>query len=297
MNRTSLLYISIICFLLGTTAALAGNVPDKKLKASKADKETEDLTPQYSDEYLDSVKIDKVFVLNDYTSVAFESGVNFNQMRFNPPYVQGWRFVPEYYELSYIRYGKLFGYMPYFGLKLSLVYGHEGYVFKENEETGYIASIYKATECDYKYVEVPIMSHFHADTRHFKVTADVGPYAGYRLSIDRIGEYVDEDMKHTFTEFDRRFDYGLKGGVGMALVFSPIEVFINGKVRYSLNPLFEPDYLSQYYYKYAYPFDVMVTAGVQFQITKRTGKTKTMLRKEAKQTVYDKYHQTPGQSR
>ena len=44
--------------------------------------------------------------------------------------------------------------------------------------------------------------------------------------------------------------------------------------------------MSKYYYRFAYPFDFMVTAGLYFQLTKRTGKGKTQLRKEAYDAVY-----------
>ena len=112
------------------------------------------------------------------------------------------------------------------------------------------------------------------------------PYAAKKLSINRIGDYVDEEIRHSFLESDRQLDYGVRAAAGFALVFDPVELHITAKVRYSFQTLYDPDYLSPYYYRYAYPLDVMVTAGLHFQITKKTGKTKPMLRKEAYNSVF-----------
>lgn len=285
MMKTYSIYFSIFIVLASAISleAQEKTVPKRKLKAKDIQERIE---LPYTNEFLDTVSVDKVFVLNDYTLIGFESGVSFNRMRFNPAYSQSIRFTPEYYELSVTRYGKMFGYMPYFGLKFGLVYGHEAYKFKENKETGYTAHIHGADEAVYDIIELPVMSHFHFDSPHFKITADVGPYAAYRMNIERMGPYVDESIRESFLEHDKRFDHGLKGGVGLSLIFSPVEVFVNGKVRYSWTNLYQPDYASKYYYNFAYPFDIIVTAGVQFQLTKRTGKTKAMLRKEAKAIVY-----------
>jgi len=273
-------YILLAALLLPVCRFTADAGNDRKPRRAQRD------TTMYSDTFLDTVNVNRVFVLNDYMLIGFEAGVGFNRMQFNPPYTQGWRFTPEYYELTFTRYGKLFGYMPYFGLKVGVSYGHEGYKMVMNEETGYIARISGAEECVYDVAEFQTMAHFHFDSGHFKLMADVGPYGGKRLKIERIGEYVDGEMRHRFLDTDRRFDYGLKGGVGFALVFDPVELHINGKVRYSWSNLFAPDYRSQYYYSFAYPLDVMVTAGLHFQISRKTGKTKGMLRREAKEIVF-----------
>lgn len=283
--RRLVLYFSIIISLLSSLTLDAQDKAPKKSKVRVKDiKDAVELP--YTDEFLDTVNVDKVFSLNDYTLIGFESGVSFNRMRFNPAYSQSVRFTPEYYELSVTKYGKMFGYMPYFGLRFGVAYSHEAYKFKENKETGYIANIEGANEAVYDVIELPIMSHFHMDGTHFKVTAEVGPYAAYRMNIERMGEWIDPEVQYSFLDTDIRFEHGLKGGVGAALVFSPFEIFVNGKVKYSWTNLYQPDYISHYYYRFAYPFDIIVTAGLQIQMTKRTGKTKAMLRKQAKEIVY-----------
>ncbi|MBR3012435.1 MAG: outer membrane beta-barrel protein [Bacteroidales bacterium] len=283
--RRYLPYILLAAALLlgGCLTAAAGN--DRQPRRARRD------TVSYPDTYLDTVSINRIFQLNDYMMIGFEAGAGFNRMLFNPPYSQSWRFTPEYYELTFTRYGKMFGYMPYFGLKVGVSYGHEGYRMEMNEETGYISRISGATECVYDVAEIQTLAHFHYDVGHFKLMADAGPYGGKRLRIERIGDSVEEDIRYSFLDSDKRFDYGLKGGAGFALVFDPVEFHVNAKVRYSWSNLFEPDYRSPYYYSFAYPLDVMVTAGLHFQISRKTGKTKAMLRKEAKRIVYGEDNQ------
>ncbi len=116
---------------------------------------------------------------------------------------------------------------------------------------------------------------------------DLGIYGGYRLGIERIGEYVREEIEHDFLEWDYRLDYGITGGVGFGLVFDPIEFHVNAGVRYSWGSLYRADYLSPDFYRFAYPLDFMLTTGVYFQITKRNGKTKGQIRREAYDQVYN----------
>ena len=62
--------------------------------------------------------------------------------------------------------------------------------------------------------------------------------------------------------------------------------------KHSLSSLFNPDYNSKYYYRYAYPSNIIISAGLHFQLTKRTGKTKSELKKQAKDIVYGTYRGT-----
>ena len=280
MNRFAAYFLlAAVLAGAGQTSSFAGN-DRKERRAAQRD------TSVYSDAFLDTVNVNRVFQLNDYMMIGVEGGASASRMQFNPPYAQGWLLVPGYYEVNVVRYGKFFGYMPYFGLKAGFAYGHEGYKMEYNEETGYISRISGATECIYDIAEFHTLAHFHYDVGRFKLMADLGPYVGKRLSIERIGDYVEEDIRYSFLDSDKRTDYGVKAGAGFALMFDPVEFHVNAKVRYSWSFLFNPDYRSPYYYIYAYPFDVMVSAGFYFQISRKTGKTKGMLRREARSIVY-----------
>lgn len=241
----------------------------------------------YSPDYLDTVQVKKTFSINDYSLVGVEYGASLSRMSFNPPRLQTNLFAPNTFGIYITRYGKMFNYLPYFGFKAGIRYGHEGYKFKENKETKVMSDIEGATQALMEVVELPFMAHLHLDLLHFKLMADVGIYGGYRLSIDRIGEAVAEDIRRSFLETDNRWDYGLSAGLGFGLVFDPLEFHVNAGLRYSWATIYKPDHFHKDYYRYAYPLDLMLSAGLYFQLTKRTGKTKPQIRKEAYDQVYN----------
>ena len=281
-------------YILSAAAILAGvacwgqtHADSVKTLPPAAQRDSLKVPDTYSDIYLDTVQINRVFEVNDYSMIGVEYGVSFNRMTFNPPYTQSTLFVPNTFGVFYTRYGKMFSYLPYFGFKVGLRYSHEGYKFKENKDTKVTPTVEGATQAVMDLVEVPFMAHLHLDGLHYKVMADAGIYGGYRMNIKRTGESVDESIADSFKDTDRRFDYGICGGIGFGLVFDPIEFHVNANVRYSWGTIYDPDYYSKDYYRFAYPFDVMVTAGVYFQLTRRTGRGKAQLKREAYQQVFN----------
>lgn len=256
-----------------------------------------DLLPLFSDEYLDTVKMKKAKSINDYTMIGVQYGVSLSQMRFNPTKRQGMLILPYNFGITYTRYGKMFGYMPYFGFQTGVLFGQDGYVFKKNKETGdYNESVDGATKAVYSYAEVPLLAHLHIDVWHLKLIVNLGLYAAYRLEVEREGERLDPQYANTFYDYDRRFDYGAKAGAGIGLILDPIEFHIQATYRASLGSLYRPNYYSEYYYRFAYPSDILITAGIHIQLTKRTGKTKAALKKEAKALIYND-QENPGANR
>ncbi len=266
---------------------------------SAAAQETEPVPPGLELTPGDSILLDSKFLLNDYFMVGVEGGASLSRMSFNPSQSQTSLFVPGTYGIFLTHYEKLFGYMPNFGFKFGVRYSHEGYKFKENKETGVTPTLEGATQAVYSLVEVPFMARLHMDYEHFGIFADAGIYGGWRTSIHREGDNVRDAVRDSFLDTDRRFDYGLTGGVGFALVFSPVEFHVNAGVRYSWGTLYDPDYRSRYFYRFAYPFDIMVTAGVYYHLTKRTGRGRAALKKEAHDRVYypERYENDLGKGR
>lgn len=242
-----------------------------------------------TDEYLDTVSIKKSTSINDYSMIGVHYGVGLSRVMWNPTQKQDMVFMPYNIGVTFTKYGKMFGYMPYFGFQVGLLYTQEGYQFKYNEERNYTYKIQGAEKAIMDVIEMPLLAHMHFDVWNMKILANIGCYAGYRLSIERFpGKTgsVNEETAHSFMDTDRRIDYGIKGGVGVGFIFDPFEIHINAMYKHSMGSLYEPDHYSEYYYRYAYPANFILTAGLHFQLTKRTGQTKAELKKQAKEMVY-----------
>lgn len=242
-----------------------------------------------TDEQLDTIDVKKKLVINDYTMFGVQYGVGLSQVMWNPTQKQEMVFIPYNIGVTFTTYQKMFGFMPYFGFQAGAFYTREGYQFKLNENTDYIYKVEGAEKALIEVVEVPVLFQFHLDMWNFKIMANLGCYGGYRLSIQRFpGEtgYVSEDVQYSFTETDRRWDYGLKGGVGFGLVFDPFEIHFQAAYKHSLSSLYTPDHYSQYYYRFAYPSNIVVSVGLHYQLTKRTGRTKADIKKMAKESIY-----------
>ncbi len=263
-------------------------VRNKKIEKIKIREMMKEADDTLTNEFLDSLNVKKALVVNDYSLIGVQYGVGLSQVSWNPPQEQSMLFMPVNVGVTYTKYGQMFA-MPFFAFKAGLFYTKEGYQFEYNEEYDWTYKIEGAEKAILEVVEVPLMFQFHYDTWYFKILAEVGCYGGYRLGITRYpGKTgnVSPDLVHSFTDTDIRIDYGIKGGAGFALVFDPFELHFTAAYKHSLSSLYEPDHSSQYYYRFAYPSNIVISAGIHFQISKRTGKTKAALKKEARDLVY-----------
>ena len=247
-----------------------------------------------TDEQLDTIDVKKKLFINDYSMIGIQYGAGLSQVMWNPSQKQDMLFSPINVGVTFTTYQKMFGYMPFFGFQAGIFYAKEGYQFEYNEDKDYIYTIEGAEKAVLDVIEVPLLFQFHYDTWNFKILAQVGCYGGYRLGIERFpgktGNVKDE-LRYSFKDTDRRMDYGIKGGVGFALVFEPVEIHFQASYKHSLSSLYEPDYYSEYYYRYGHPQNIVVSVGTHFHITKRSGKTKAEIRKMAKDIVYKKYNE------
>ena len=242
---------------------------------------------EYSDEFLDTVKVRKKLIINDYSMIGVQYGVALSQVMFNPTKKQGMLMNPVNVGVIYTRYGKMFGYMPYFGFQTGIFYGQNGYKFKIDKETGdYSENVDGATQARYAFIEVPLLAHMHMDVWHLKFIVNAGLFGGYRMSVQREGK-IEDKYRTEFYDYDKRFEYGIKAGVGFGFFFDPVELHFQAMYRYTLGSLYKPDYKSEYYYRFAYPSDIIISAGLHFQLTRRTGKTRKMLKNEAKGLIYE----------
>ena len=283
MNKIILISLLVLCPILST--AQDGKASKKKMKSETEIQVIDTLT----DEFLDTVKVNHKLRLNDYSLIGLQYGVGLSQVMWNPSQKQKMLILPVNIGVTYTLYGKMFGYMPYFGIQTGIFYAREGYQFEYNEERKYTYTIEGAEKAIIDVIEVPILSHLHVDFWHFKIIAQLGLFGGYRLGITRYpskdGAIVD-NLANSFKSTDNRFDFGIKGGVGFGLVFDPVELHIQAMYKHSLSSLYKPDYYSQYYYRFAYPSNIIVSAGLHFQLTNRTGISKKELKKQARKIVY-----------
>ena len=257
-------------------------------------KESDELTlsdiQALTDIQLDTIDIKKKLNINDYMMFGVQYGVGLSQVMWNPTQKQDLVFTPVNFGVSVTKYQKMFGYMPFFGFQAGVFFAREGYQFKRNDNTDYIYKVEGAEKALIDVVEVPMLFQFHYDMWNFKIMANVGCYGGYRLAIQRFpGEtgWVKDELKNSFTETDRRWDYGIKGGVGFALVFDPVEIHFQAAYKHSLSSLYEPDHYSEYYYRFAYPSNIIASVGLHFHLSKRTGRTKAEIKQMAKDMIYN----------
>ena len=202
---------------------------------------------EYSDEFLDTVKIRKKLIINDYSMIGVQYGVALSQVMFNPTKKQGMLMNPVNVGVIYTRYGKMFGYMPYFGFQTGIFYGQNGYKFKIDKETGdYSENVDGATQARYTFIEVPLLAHMHMDVWHLKFIVNAGLFGGYRMSVQREGK-IEDKYRTEFYDYDKRFEYGIKAGVGFGFFFDPVELHFQAMYRYTLGSLYKPDYKSEYY--------------------------------------------------
>ena len=287
MSMKNIIIASMLILCPAILMAQEEQTENLKLKADTEIQILDTLT----DEFLDTVKVEKKLRLNDYSLIGLQYGAGLSQVMWNPTQKQKMLLMPINVGVTYTLYGKMFGYMPYFGFQAGIFYTKEGYEFEYNEDRDYTYTIEGAEKAVMEVIEVPLLSHLHVDFWHFKIIAQLGLFGGYRLSIHRFpGKTgnVSEDVSRTFMSTDNRFDFGLKGGLGFGLVFDPVEIHIQAMYKHSLSSLYQPDHYSQYFYRFAYPSNIVVSAGIHFQLTKRSGMTKQELRKQAREIVYGK---------
>lgn len=263
----------------------SGKIKETRMKVERSIMMEDTLT----NEFLDTLNIKRKTKINDYLMIGIQYGVGLSQVMWNPSQKQDMVFMPYNFGVTFTKYGKMFGYMPYFGFQVGFFYGQEGYQFEYNEDRNYTYKIEGAEKAVIDIIELPVLAHMHIDFWNMKVMANIGCYAGYRLGIERFpGKtgFVKDELVHSFKDTDRRMDYGIKGGLGFGIIFDPVEIHIQAMYKHSLSSLYEPNHYSEYYYRFAYPSNIIISAGVHFQLSKRTGQTKAQLKKLAKEMVY-----------
>ena len=280
--------VTILLLALVTATLPLSAQENRKKKSIDLEKEFFQLPDSVSDAYLDNTDLPKTARINDYWIVGVHGGVSVQRGFFNPL-----RHVSLYpnqpvYGFSITRYATMMNTFPIVGMEVGFQHNFEGYNFKEYETDGvrYRQTIDGAYEA---YMEVPeafILTHMHLDMGQYaKLMVKAGMFGGYRMNITRIGPYVEEEYVNAFKEADRRWTYGVQGGLGFGLMLDPVEIHLGVQFKWGWSSFYQPDVASPYYYRFAYPLDGAVTLGVYYQLSKRRGHTRSALRRMAREMV------------
>lgn len=156
---------------------------------------------------------------------------------------------PLCFELLYTFYHPLWGYMNYFGLQVGAKYCEYGFT----SEYAYKAFAQKVTA-----FELPVLSAFHIDLgKHFRILASLGPFLGYRWKTDK---------PEGWDCFDRKWDYGLRGGAGLAFKLAPVEFHLEASYQYSFSFLYDPEKFSSAWWIYTYPWQLAISFGIHVKL-------------------------------
>lgn len=269
------------------------------LSRAQVNLETEffSLPDTVTNEYLDSLSI-TVQKPNDYWMLGVYGGASVHFGYFNPSRLTEALFQYPVYGFSVVRHFSMFGIYPNMGFELGAQQNYEGYQFKTNKETGTRSVESGAYKTMIQVPEAFMLSHFHFDIgEYFKLIAKVGLYGGYRTKIHRVldDKYADDPVclqyVDKFRDYDKRWTYGLQGGVGFGIMVNPFEFHVNVQVKWGWNSFWRPDSLDPYYYRFGYPLDGAITFGVYYQLSPRHGHTGAQLRKLARQMVQEQQQQ------
>ena len=117
-----------------------------------------------SDDVIDRYDMKKRRRINDYSMIGFQYGVGMSRTLLQPEIAkEDMIFMPYNVGVLYTRYGKMFGYMPYFGFQAGLFFTQEGYKFRYDNKKQTVPVFLGAQSAVMDVVEVPLLAHCHAD--------------------------------------------------------------------------------------------------------------------------------------
>ncbi|MBR5735810.1 MAG: outer membrane beta-barrel protein [Bacteroidales bacterium] len=148
--------------------------------------------------------------------------------------------------LVYTYYSSLWNMMSNFGLQVAAKYGEWGF------ESSYLESEH------FRYAELSMLSQFHFDFSRFRFLVGIGPYAGYRLSSLKEND--------TWDQYDNRFDFGLMGGAGFAVIFGPFELQLEADYQYSLSSIYNANKYSDEYWVTVCPKNILLNVTLFYHL-------------------------------
>jgi hypothetical protein len=157
--------------------------------------------------------------------------------------VAGVMFQPDLKQTSYsgsYSGGLSFKYVgeKYMAFQAELNYTHRGY--KMTVDNSNIPSR------TYNSVILPIMAQGNVTYKSISVLVNLGCYASYMLNSEYQTNATNGTINSYDYEFflkrDRRYEFGVLGGVGLGLKLNPILLQVESRYYYGLTNIYNPDY-------------------------------------------------------
>ena len=165
--------------------------------------------------------------------IGIRYGVNLASAKFTPDIRPTSVWCPNNYGIVYTYYNDLWDMMDNFGMQ----------AIARLDREGFDSEIIGGTR--YTVAELELMTNLRFNIKSFRIIANVGPYAGYRLSNDR----TDSEWFY----YDNRFDYGLIFGGGVGLMFGPFEFQLETNYKWGLSSYYHTYYYHDEYWMFGYP--------------------------------------------
>lgn len=198
------------------------------------------------DDFTQLDTVDRAARFKNIHMLGVSYGVNWSGVNSSPKISQGRILTLNNVGIHYTYYHALWDQLFNFGLQVGARHGYEGY-------TSPVSGFGELCEV----VEVPLLSQFKIDFSVFRLLINIGTYGGYRLSTDKEGG---------FDSYDQRYDYGIIGGAGLAVVFKPFELHIEGNYKYSFASMYHTNKFSDVYWIFTYPQNIMLSASLHFHL-------------------------------
>ena len=198
------------------------------------------------DDFAELDTLDRPAKFKSIHMIGASYGVNWSGVTSSPGLGQDRVLTYNNIGIQYTYYHALWDQLFNFGLQVGAKHGYEGYT-STTEGYGEICEI----------LEFPLTAQFHIDFSVFRLLINIGTYGGYRLSTDREGG---------FDQYDQRYDYGVLGGLGLAVVFKPFELHVEGYYKYAFASMYHTNKFSDLYWLYTYPQNIMLSASLHFHL-------------------------------
>lgn len=166
--------------------------------------------------------------------IGIRYGVNLSSAMVSPDVEPKSILLPNNFGIVYTYYNDLWDMLDNFGTQIMARLNREGWT-----------SEYTIRDT-YTVAEIDMMCNFRFNIKAFRIFANVGPYAGYRIDNGRT-----EGEKWLYS--DNRFDYGLIFGGGMGLGFGPFEFHLEANYKWGLSSYYHTFKYSDEYWLFAYP--------------------------------------------